>query len=123
MARQEQKDDWQEIKDIWKNQILTEEINILISKLVSEIKAKMSQFEKDSIKSDMIKVRSSWDQFKGKISQFEKDSIKSDMIKVRSSWDQFKGKVSQFEKDSIKKDVAKITSLLRKFLNKIRRKN
>ena len=97
MARQEQKDDWQEIKDIWKNQILTEEINILISKLVSEIKAKMSQFEKDS--------------------------IKSDMIKVRSSWDQFKGKVSQFEKDSIKKDVAKITSLLRKFLNKIRRKN
>ena len=68
MARQEQKDDWQEIKDIWKNHILTEEINISISKLVSEITAKMSQFEIDFIQSEMIKVRSSWDQCKGMIS-------------------------------------------------------
>ena len=59
---------------------------------------------------------------KAKISQFEKDSIKSDVIKIKASWNQFKGKISQYEKDSVNKDVAKITALLKKFLNLLRKK-
>ena len=55
------------------------------------------------------------------ISQFEKDSIKSNVITIKASWNQFKGKISQFEKDSINKDVTKITALVKKFLNLLRK--
>jgi len=97
MAKQEQRESWQEIKDIWKNSSAGEKINFQISELINELKSK--------------------------VSQFEKDSIKSDMIKVRSSWNQYKGNVSQWEKDSVSKDLSKITVLIKKFLKKLKRKN
>lgn len=123
MARQEQRETWQEIKEIWGNSSQGEKINFQFSKLIDELKANMSQFEKDSIKSDISKVKSSWNQYKKKVSQWEKDSIKSDVTKIKKAWDQYKGKVSQFEKDSINKDLAKITSLIRKLLDRLKKKN
>jgi len=97
MLDQEQKEAWQELKEIWDNSSQGEKINLQFSQLLMELK--------------------------GKMSQFEKDSIKSDVTKIKGAWSQYKGKISQFEKDSINKDVAKIISLARKFLNKLRRKN
>lgn len=97
MLEQEQKEAWQELKEIWKNTSQGEKINIQFSRLLIELK--------------------------GKMSQFEKDSIKSDVTKIKGAWSQFKDKISQFEKDSINKDVAKIISLIRKVLHKLRRKN
>ncbi len=96
MLDQEQKEAWQELKEIWKNSSRGEKINFQFSRLLSELK--------------------------GKMSQFEKDSIKSDITKIKGAWSQYKGKISQFEKDSINKDITKITSLVRKFLNKLRKK-
>jgi hypothetical protein len=96
MADQEQKYEWQELKEIWKNSSQTKEINIQMSRLVMELK--------------------------GKVSQFEKDSIKSDVAKLKANWNQFKGNTSQFERDSIKKDLTIITALLKKFLNLFKKK-
>lgn len=100
MFEKEQKEGWQELKEIWKKSSQTEKINFQISGLIDELK--------DWYKSPMI-------------SQFEKDSIKSDVITIKASWNQFKGKISQFEKDSINKDVTKITALVKKFLNLLRK--
>jgi ASC-1-like (ASCH) protein len=91
MANKEQKFDWEELKDIWVNSAQTKKINIQMSGLLDELK--------------------------GKVSQFEKDSINSDVATLKTNWEQFKGMTSQFEKDSINKDMANITSLIRKFLN------
>ena len=96
MLEQEQKEAWQELKEIWKNTSQGEKINIQFSRLLIELK--------------------------GKMSQFEKDSIKSDVTKIKGAWSQFKGNISQYEKDSVNKDVAKITALLKKFLNRLRKK-
>jgi len=94
MVRQEQKETWQEVKEIWGNSSQGEKINFQVSKLINELK--------------------------GKISQFEKDSIESDMVKVRDSWSKYKDSVSQFEKDSISKDLLQINKLLKKLLQKLR---
>ena len=83
--------EWQELKDIWTNSAQTRKINIQISALLDELK--------------------------GKISQFEKDSIKSDIAILKASWTQTKSKVSQFEKDSVNRDLRYITKLLKRFLN------
>jgi len=91
MTDKEQKFDWQELKEIWLTSSQTREINIQMSRLMDELK--------------------------GKVSQFEKDSIKSDVATLQANWQQFKGMTSQFEKDSINKDLIKITALLKKFLN------
>jgi len=72
MWNNEQKDIWEDIKDIWNNQPQSEKINIQVSKLVAEFKSKISQFEKDSINKDLAFINSS-------ISQFEKESIKRDL--------------------------------------------
>jgi len=96
MSGQEQKEVWHDLKEIWKNYPQSEKINIEMSQLIID--------------------------FKGKISQFEKDSIKSDVTKIKASWSQFESKISRFEKDSINKDVAKITSSLRNFINLFRKK-
>lgn len=97
MVKQEQSDAWLEVKDIWKNSSQGEKINFQISELVNELKAKMSQFEKDA--------------------------IKSDLNKVESSWTNYKRNVSQWEKDTVSKDLLKINALLKKFLKRLKRKN
>jgi hypothetical protein len=57
------------------------------------------------------------------MSQFEKDSIKSDINIIKSSWQDYKKKVSQFEKESIKKDLNIITSFIKKLISKLRSKD
>ena len=96
MAKQEQRETWQDIKEIWGLSSLAEKINFQFSTLIEELKANTSQWEKDT--------------------------IKSDMTKLKSSWKQYKGNVSQWEKDSISKDVSKISQLLKKFIKKLKRK-
>jgi hypothetical protein len=96
MAKQEQRETWQDIKEIWGNSSLGEKINFQFSTLIEELKANTSQWEKDS--------------------------IKSDVTKIKSSWKQYKGNVSQWEKDSISKNLLKISQLLKKFLKKLKRK-
>jgi hypothetical protein len=94
MAKQEQSETWQDIKEIWGNSSQGEKINFHFSALIEELKANTSQWEKDA--------------------------IKSDMKKMKSSWDQFKGNISQWEKNSISKDASKISQLLKKFLKKLK---
>ena len=91
MTEKEQKFEWKELKKIWIESSQTREINIQMSRLLDELK--------------------------GKVSQFEKDSIKSDVAALKANWKEYKGMISQFEKDSINKDLTKITALLKKFLN------
>lgn len=96
MAKQEQRETWQDIKEIWGNSSLGEKINFQFSTLIEELKANTSQWEKDS--------------------------IKSDVTKIKSAWKQYKGKVSQWEKDSISKDLSKTSQLLKKIIKKLKRK-
>ncbi|WP_167612428.1 hypothetical protein [Maribellus sediminis] len=72
MLSKEQNDIWQDLKEIWNNQPESEKINIQASNLILELKSKVSQFEKDSIRKDIKFIRSS-------TSLFEKDSIKKDL--------------------------------------------
>jgi len=72
MWNNEQKEVWQEIKDIWKNQPQSEKINIQVKNLIIDFKGKISQFEKDSINKDINRITAS-------VSQFEKNSIKRDI--------------------------------------------
>ena len=61
-------------------------------------------------------------EFKSKASQFEKDSINSDIAALRLNWAQTKrNNISQFEKDSIKKDINLITKFIRKVINRFKR--
>jgi hypothetical protein len=96
MAKHEQRETWQDVKEIWGNSSQGEKINFQFATLIEELKANTSQWEKDV--------------------------IKSDMTKLKSSWEHYKGNVSQWEKDSISKDVSKISQLLKKFLKKLKRK-
>ncbi len=96
MAKQEQRETWEDIKEIWGNSSQGEKINFQFSALIKELKANTSQWEKDS--------------------------IKSDVTKIKSAWKQYKGNVSQWEKDSISKDVSKISQFLKKFFKKLKRK-
>ena len=82
MIGQEQAKMWEDVKEIWGNSSKGERINFQVSKLINELESKMSQFEKDSIKSDVTKIKSSWNQYKEKVSQFEKDSISRDLLKI-----------------------------------------
>ncbi|PZX61190.1 hypothetical protein LV84_00178 [Algoriphagus ratkowskyi] len=91
MNNKKQEFDWQELKEIWINSAQTKKIHIQVSDLLNELK--------------------------GKVSQFEKDSIKSDIGILKSSWIQTKSKVSQFEKDAINRDLVTLTRLLKRFLN------
>ena len=72
MWSKEQNEVWQDLKGIWNNQPESEQINIQASNLILELKSKVSQFEKDSIKNDIKFIKSS-------TNQFEKDSIKNDL--------------------------------------------
>ncbi|MCJ8288981.1 MAG: hypothetical protein HRT58_06155 [Crocinitomicaceae bacterium] len=82
MSGQEQAEIWDDIKEIWGNSSKGEKINFQVTKLISELKSKMSEFETNSINSDMTKVKSSWKQYKGKVSQFEKDSVSKDVLMI-----------------------------------------
>ena len=93
----QQEQTWKDVKEIWGNSSKGAKINFQVSELLNELKGKMSQFEKDSIKSD-INI-------------------------IKSAWAHDKKKVSQFEKDSIKKDLNMITTLIKKLLAKFRSKN
>lgn len=96
MAKQEQRETWQDIKETWGNSSEGERINFIFSTLIEELKANTSQWEKDS--------------------------IKSDVAKIKSSWKQYKGNVSQWEKDSVARDLSKTSQLLKKFIKKLKRK-
>ena len=96
MWNSEQKNIWQDIKDTWYEQPQSEKINIQVSKLINE--------------------------FKGKVSQFEKDSINSDIAALKLNWSKTKrNNISQFEKDSIKKDLNIISEFIKKVINKFKR--
>jgi hypothetical protein len=96
MAKQEQRETWQDLKEIWGNSSQGKKINFQFSTLIEELKAHTSQWEKDS--------------------------IKSDVAKIKSSWKQYKGNVSQWEKDSIARNLSKMSQLLKKCLKKLKRK-
>jgi hypothetical protein len=96
MAKQEQNKTWEDIKEIWGDSSKGEKINFKFSTLIEELKAHTSQLEKDL--------------------------IKSDVLKIKSSWKQYQEKVSQWEKKSIAKDLSKIAPLLKKFIKKLKRK-
>ena len=83
MKNSEKKNIWQDIKNIWNEQPQSEKINIQVSQLITEFKSKVSQFEKDSIKSDIAIMNFHFDKFKksNKINQFEKNLIKETSIK------------------------------------------
>ena len=82
MMQQEQT--WKEVKEIWGNSSKGAKINFQVSELIKELKDKMSQFEKDSIKSDLNRIKSAWAKEKDKVSQFEKESIKKDLNIISS---------------------------------------
>ena len=71
--------DWQELKTIWVNSVPTKKIHIQMSHLLDELKEKASQFEKDSIKSDLSMVKESWKRYKGSVSQKENDLVNKDL--------------------------------------------
>ena len=50
MWSKEQNEVWQDLKGVWNNQPESEKINIQLSNLILELKSKVSQLEKDSIK-------------------------------------------------------------------------
>ena len=91
MKKRGQEFEWHDLKETWINSSQTRDIHIRMTELLNEVKSKTSQFEKDS--------------------------IKSDLAMLKANWSEFEGMISQFEKDSIKKDLAIITRLLKKFLN------
>ena len=86
--KEELNDLWDELKDVWRSSSRSEKIELQISGLVAELKSKVSQFEKDSIRSDIKTIKSS-------ISQFEKDSIARDITKITAS---IKKIISYFKK-------------------------
>ncbi|MBW1296309.1 hypothetical protein [Aquimarina litoralis] len=80
MWNHEQKDIWQDIKDTWNNQPQSKKINIQISRLLNEFKENISEFEKESINSDIAVLKVNWAKTKNdKITRFEKESIKKDI--------------------------------------------
>ena len=82
MASQEQTKEWNEIKEIWGNSAKGKKINFQVSNLIEELKGKMTDFEKRSIKSDVTKIKSSWENYKSHVSQFEKDSVAKDLAMI-----------------------------------------
>ena len=96
MWNNEQKNIWQDIKDTWNNQPQSEKINIQVSQLLNEFKSKVSQFEKNSINSDIATLKVNW-------------------VKTK------KDKVSEFEKDSIKKDINIISEFIKKITDRFKR--
>ena len=87
---------WQDLQDTWNDQPQSEKINIQISQLINEFKSKVSQFENDSINSDVVALKANW-------------------TKAKSN------NVSQFEKDSIKKDINLISRLIKKVIHQLKR--
>lgn len=81
--------EWQEVKEIWKNSSQTKKIDIQISRLQKELKTKTSEFEKNSIKSDISILAPYWEDFKSKTSEFEKESVKSDLSKINRALKNF----------------------------------
>jgi hypothetical protein len=59
MLEQKLKQVWKELKEIWKNSSQTEKINFQMSRLMIDLKGKISQFRKDSISRDITKVTTS----------------------------------------------------------------
>ena len=78
MLDQELNDIWKELKGVWSNSSQTEKINIQMSSLIVELKSKVSQFEKDSVKRDIKTIQTF-------TSQFEKDSITNDIRIIKSA--------------------------------------
>ena len=89
MLDKELNEEWQEIKEMWKNSSQTKRINFEMSKLLNELKSKMSQFEKDAIRNDMAQISESISQFTASISQFEKDSISKDLRMITAAIKRF----------------------------------
>ena len=96
MWNSEQKNIWQDIKNTWNDPPQSEKINIQVSQLINEFKSKVSQFEKDSINSDIAALKLNWAKTK-------------------------RNNVSQFEKYSIKKDLNIISEFIKKVINRFKR--
>ncbi len=73
---------WQTLKEIWNNSGHGRNINIQMDRLLDELKAKTSKFEKEAIDSDLALLRTNWSQTKGMVSQFEKDAINKDLSAI-----------------------------------------
>ena len=82
MIDKEQREVWQELKELWKNSSQGEKIYFQISALVVELKSKVSQYEKDAITKDISKIIEL-------TSDFEKDSITRDFEKITASLRKF----------------------------------
>lgn len=96
MWNSKKKNIWRDIKNTWNEQPQSEQINIQVSQLINEFKSKVSQFEKDSINSDIATLKLNWARTKS-------------------------NNVSQLEKDSIKKDINIISDFIKKVINKFKR--
>ncbi len=94
MSQEEQT--WEEVKEIWGSSAKGAKINFQVKELYRELM--------------------------DKVGQFEKDSIKSDLHKIKSAWDKEKKYVSRFEKKSVRKDIHLITRLIKKLLDKFKSK-
>ena len=86
MWDKEQKDIWQDIKDIWNKQPQSEKINIQVSELIAEFKGKISQFEKDLIYTDIAFIKSSTSQFEKKLIQRDVNLFTSFLKKMSSKF-------------------------------------
>jgi len=97
MIRQEHRDSWQEIKEIWGNSSQGERFNSRFAIL------------KDALNS--------------KISKWEKAAITSDLIKIQSSMEDYKSQVSVWEKKGVSKDLSRVLKLIKRRVKKLGRKN
>lgn len=107
MLNKEQEIAWNDIKNIWNKSSENKEIQIVMSQLIIELKDRTSQFEQDTIASDLNVI-------KRNISQFEKDAIKKDLLFIKQN-------ISQFEKNFVKRIIRFLTKVLKKVLSIIKR--
>ena len=57
MKKRGQEFEWHDLKETWINSSQTRDIHIRMTELLNEVKSKTSQFEKDSIKSDLAMLQ------------------------------------------------------------------
>ena len=109
MENKEQQDAWNDIKDIWNLSSEVKEISIAVNELVEELKYWTSPFEQDSVKKDIIIIKSS-------LSQFEKDAINKDIERLERS-------VNEFEKGFTKSISKFVIRVVKKIISIIKVKN
>lgn len=89
MNNEEQEFEWKELREYWNASSQGKTINLQMSQLMDELEGKVSQFEKDSINSDLAMLKTNWGSYLDSASQFEKDSIKKDLAMLNSWFGKF----------------------------------